>query len=128
MSGEEKRLSAYSVPIEQYMGSPVHSIGSGENLDAAYVLLSGLGITAVLAVLKGEESLEVIARRHGVSSNTLTRWKQEFLDAGRERLRGKPSKVSSREREREAEGRKRDQLIGELVVANELLKKTPHSG
>lgn len=84
-------------------------------------------LTAVLAVLKGEESLEAIARRHGVSSNTLSRWKQEFLEGGRERLKGKGTKPSSREKELETEVRKRDQLIGELVVANELLKKTPHS-
>ena len=82
-------------------------------------------VTAVLAVLKGEESLEAVARRHGISSQTLARWKQEFLEAGRDRLRGKGMAPSEREKELEAEVRKRDQLIGELVVANELLKKTP---
>jgi transposase len=84
-------------------------------------------MTAVLAVLKGEESLEAVARRHGISSQTLVRWKQEFLEAGRDRLRGKGIVASQREKELEAEVRKRDQLIGELVVANELLKKTPIS-
>lgn len=83
-------------------------------------------MTAVLAVLKGEESLEAVARRHGVSPTSLTRWKQCFLESGREGLRNK-SRSSSREQQLEAEIAKRDQIIGELVVANELLKKVPRS-
>ena len=84
-------------------------------------------MTAVLAVLKSEERLEAVARRHGINSVTLARWKQEFLEGARERLRGKGSKPSPREKDLEQEIRERDQLIGELVVANELLKKTPSS-
>lgn len=84
-------------------------------------------VTAVLSVLSGEESLDAAARRHGISAPTLARWKQEFLEAGRDRLRGKDSKPSARQRELEEEVRRRDQIIGELVVANEFLKKTPTS-
>ena len=72
-------------------------------------------MTAVLAVLKGEGSLEAVARRHGVSPTSLSRWKQRFLESGREGLRDK-SRASSREQELEAEIAKRDQLIGELMA------------
>ncbi len=43
-------------------------------------------VELVLAVLRGTERLEVLARRHQVSANTLRRWKDEFLAAGRDRL------------------------------------------
>jgi CBS domain-containing protein len=49
-------LSALSVPVAQYMGSPVHSIGIGESLDAAHALLGGLGISS-LAVVDDDGSL-----------------------------------------------------------------------
>lgn len=37
----------------------------------------------VLSVIKGAEPLEALARRHGVSSNTLRKWRDEFLEAGK---------------------------------------------
>ena len=42
----------------------------------------------VLSALKGVEPLEVMARRHGVSSNTLRQWRDQFLEAGKARLGG----------------------------------------
>lgn len=84
-------------------------------------------MTAVLAALRGEESVEVIARRHGVSSHTLLRWKQEFLEGGKTALRGRDGRPSAVEQALRAEIEQRDRIIGELVVANELLKKTPAS-
>jgi len=49
-------LSGISIPVARYMRSPVHSIGVGENLDAANVLLNGLGISS-LAVVAEDGSL-----------------------------------------------------------------------
>ena len=43
----------------------------------------------VLAVLRGTEKLEVLARRHQVSANTLRKWRDEFVTAGQERLSGR---------------------------------------
>jgi len=40
----------------------------------------------VLAVLRGTEKLEVPARQHQVSANTLRKWRDEFVAAGQERL------------------------------------------
>ena len=43
----------------------------------------------VLAVLRGTEKLEVLARRHQVRANTLRKWRDEFVAAGEERLSGR---------------------------------------
>jgi len=45
----------------------------------------------VLAVLSGEMSGAEAARRHGVSDMSVSKWKQQFLDAGRQRLEEQPS-------------------------------------
>ena len=40
----------------------------------------------VLAVLSGEMSGAEAARRHGVSDMSVSKWKQQFLEAGCQRL------------------------------------------
>ena len=45
----------------------------------------------VLAVLSGEMSGAEAARRHGLSDMSVSKWKQQFLDAGRQRLEEQPS-------------------------------------
>ncbi len=52
----ENRLSSLNVAVVQYMSSPVHSIGTNENLEAANTLLSGLAISS-LAVVEDDGSL-----------------------------------------------------------------------
>jgi len=83
---------------------------------------------AVLGLLRREESAAVIARRIGVSEQTLYRWRDDFLAAGDAALtssRGKKNADPLRRRiadlERQIE--KRDQVIGEYTIANRLLKK-----
>ena len=79
----------------------------------------------VLAVLRGTEKLEVLARRHQVSANTLRRWRDEFLAGGRDRLTGNGDAVAARTENQHllkalAE---REMIIGELTVANRFLQK-----
>jgi transposase len=83
-------------------------------------------VDVVLALLRKEEPASQIARRHGISEPTLYRWRDDFLAAGKERLRGKAGgdaqqakEISRLQREIEA----REQVIGELTVANRILKK-----
>jgi transposase len=81
---------------------------------------------AVLALLRREEPAVQLARRWGVSEQTLYRWRDEFLAAGEAAL--VPGKNGSDARERElrelrAQLEERDLVIGELTVANRLLKK-----
>lgn len=83
-------------------------------------------VELVLAVLRGTEKLEVLARRHQVSANTLRRWRDEFLAAGRDRLTGvgdaAEALVEVKRLRRELN--EREMIIGEITVANRFLKKT----
>ena len=63
-------------------------------------------------------------RRYGVSEQSLYRWRDDFLQAGKQGLSGKTAnaaltkEVSRLQREIES----REQVIGELTVANRVLK------
>ena len=82
-------------------------------------------IVLVLRLLAKEEPAAQIARRAGVSESTLHRWRDKFLEAGAERLKGNGSpKKEAREIERLKRAvAKREQVIGELTIANRLLGK-----
>lgn len=82
-------------------------------------------VELVLAVLRGTENLEVLARRHQVSTNTLRRWRDEFLAGGKERLAGggDASQVQQENRQLKRELAEREMIIGELTVANRFLQK-----
>jgi transposase-like protein len=83
---------------------------------------------AVLSLLRREEPAAVIARRCGVAEATLYRWRDDFLAAGEAALAGGTQNGSNArdrqiaELERQLEGR--DQVIGELTVANRILNRT----
>ncbi len=82
---------------------------------------------AVLSLLRREEAASVVARRYGISENTLYRWRDEFMTAGEAALANGRGKADPRDR-RIAEFKKqlfeRDRVIGELTIANRILKKT----
>lgn len=81
----------------------------------------------VLMLLRREEPAAKLARRFGVSEQTLYRWRDEFLSGGEAALADGKGGADPRDREirelkKEVEGR--DQVIGELTIANRILKKT----
>lgn len=78
----------------------------------------------VLRLLSKEEPAVQIARRAGISEQTLYRWRDEFLSAGKQALsgRGAPSEPSKAIARLKAELAERDQVIGELTIANRILK------
>lgn len=81
---------------------------------------------AVLSLLRREESAAAIARRYGVSEPTLYRWRDDFLAAGEAALangKGAKSAGDRRVTELERQIENRDQVIGELTIANRILKK-----
>jgi transposase len=81
----------------------------------------------VLMLLRREEPAAVLARRYGVSEQTLYRWRDEFLAAGEAALLGGRNGADPRKRQIEELKRelaRRDQVIGELTIANRLLKKS----
>ncbi len=81
----------------------------------------------VLALLRREEPMAKLARRYGVSEQTLARWRDDFLAGGDASLAAPGGAKDVRDREI-AELKKqlsqRDQVIGELTIANRILKKT----
>ena len=79
----------------------------------------------VLRLLSKEAPAAQIARRAGISEQTLYRWRDEFLSAGKRALngRGKVGEEAKAIERLEGELAERDQVIGELTVANRVLKK-----
>jgi transposase-like protein len=85
----------------------------------------------VLAYLRKEEPAETLCRRHGISDSTLARWRDEFLAGGTAALgagKTQQSVQSRRIEELEQSLAGRDQVIGELTIANRILKKTVGPG
>ncbi len=81
---------------------------------------------AVLRLLRKEEPAAALSRRYQVSEQTLYRWRDDFLAGGRSRLqKGRQLKDESTRRiaHLEKEVARRAQVIGELSLANDLLKK-----
>ena len=80
----------------------------------------------VLAILRRDDTIAALARKHSVSENTLHRWKEQFLlsaEAGLAGSRGKRSPEQDRILQLEKDLAQRDQVIGELTIANRILKK-----
>jgi Transposase. len=79
----------------------------------------------VLQLLSKEATATVIARKAGVSETTLYRWREEFLEGGAARLKGRDAatKADRNVKDLEKAIAKRDQVIGELTIANRILKK-----
>ena len=82
---------------------------------------------AVLSLLRREEPASVLARRYGVSEGSLYRWRDEFLAGGEAALTHGKDKADPNVRrcqELEQQLQERDRVIGELTIANRILKKT----
>jgi len=78
-------------------------------------------------LLRREEPAAQIARRLGVSEATLYRWRDDFLAAGQAALgsgKGAGDRQQRQIKELRQELERRDQVIGELTIANRILKKT----
>jgi len=82
-------------------------------------------VNAVLRLLSKEEPAVQIARRAGISEQTLYRWRDEFLRGGQQALRGRDAQSEqAKVLERlSAEVAERDRVIGELTIANRVFKK-----
>jgi transposase len=81
---------------------------------------------AVLALLRREEAAVQLARRYGVSEQTLYRWREDFMAGGEQALAKGKNGSDARDqeiRELKAELEERTLTIGELAAANRILKK-----
>jgi transposase len=92
---------------------------------------SGLSVEerteAVLSLLRREEPAARIARRFGVSEQSLYRWRDQFLDGGRAGLGASNGRRDPRDEkiaQLERDVAERDRVVGELTIVNRVLKKT----
>ena len=79
----------------------------------------------VLRLLSKEEPAVQIARRAGISEQTLYRWRDDFIKSGTQALNGRGTETEQAKAvERlSAQVAERDQVIGELTIANRIFKK-----
>ncbi|MGH8653000.1 MAG: helix-turn-helix domain-containing protein [Gammaproteobacteria bacterium] len=79
----------------------------------------------VLRMLSKEEPAVQIARRAGIAEQTLYRWRDEFISAGKRGLneRGAEALQGKEIARLSAQLAERDQVIGELTIANRVFKK-----
>jgi transposase len=75
----------------------------------------------ILAVLEGRRSMAEICRDNQVTTTTVYRWKEQFLEGGMAALKGNMPREEGRQQEREM-ARMRE-LVGELALANFAMKK-----
>ncbi len=78
---------------------------------------------AVMRLLRGE-SLDLLARETGQPAARISRWREEFLAAGREGLKARPRPVE--ERELQEAQRKIGELSMDLDIAKALLEEVEH--
>lgn len=79
----------------------------------------------VLRLLSKEEPAVQIARRAGISEQTLYRWRDEFISAGKQAMNGRGARAEQVKTIERLVGElaERDQVIGELTIANRIFKK-----
>jgi transposase len=78
----------------------------------------------VLAVLAGETSIAEAARKEQVSEQSISRWKAEFVEAGKTALAAGKSGPSTREEQLEAEVVELTRALGEAAVELRVWKKS----
>ena len=78
----------------------------------------------VLSVLAGEVTIVQAARKEKVSEQSISRWKAEFLEAGKTALASGKSGPSTREEQLEAEVADLTQALGDPAVEIRVWKKS----
>lgn len=81
-------------------------------------------VRIVMAVVAGEVTVAEASRKEGVSEASIHRWRNDFLDAGRQALTSPGSGPSSRESQLEAEIADLTQALGEAAVELRVWKKS----
>ena len=73
-------------------------------------------VESVLRLLRGED-LELLSRQLGVTAARLSKWREQFLSAGRAVLKKRPQDA------RDLEIAQLQQKLGEVTMDNELLQR-----
>lgn len=75
----------------------------------------------VVALLRGEASAAELCRRHGTTENSLNKWKERFLEAGKAGLAGRKDEGLSA---LELENRQLKETLAETVLKLEIQKNS----
>src|SRR5918995_2491832 len=78
---------------------------------------AGKKMDAVLRLLRGEP-LEMLSRELGVEAHRLAAWRDDFLEGGKEGLKGQRSDRSGDDRAL----RQAERKVGQLTMENEILR------
>ncbi len=78
----------------------------------------------VLSILKGEMTVEEVARRHGLAVSEVEDWKLRLLNAAHNALRSRPRDEDALKDE---QIRRLKQKVGELILDVDALKEALHS-
>ncbi len=73
----------------------------------------------VLESLNTNISIAELYRKHNLSPRTFYQWHEKFIDAGKSALNGTRNTCQQLQKENES----LKQLIGEIAIANDILKK-----
>ena len=74
----------------------------------------------VLESLRGDRSISEICRDYGIAQSVFYKWRDKFLQGAQQAL--KPSRGT--QQRQNSEIRQLKQIIGELTIENQILKKT----
>ena len=78
-------------------------------------------LAIVLSALNGQQSVAELSRQHGVNENQICRWKEQFLEAGRQGPNG--DKAMTGDQRLEAENEQLKKLLGEKALEVDILNK-----
>jgi transposase-like protein len=76
---------------------------------------------AVLRLLRGEK-LDVLSRELGVEAHRLAAWRDEFLAAGKDGLKGRTPTTDGMSAEQRRRLREAERKVGELTLDNDILR------
>jgi transposase len=81
-------------------------------------------LAVVLAGLRAEDNIREICKEHGVEVKSYYRWKNAFLEGGKQALGDEGGEPDARVRDLEAENKRLKELVADLSIENHLLKKS----
>jgi transposase len=82
---------------------------------------AGKKTDAVLRLLRGEP-LEVLSRELGVEAHRLAAWRDEFLEAGKQGLKGQRADRSQDRSQEDRQLKDAERKVGQLTLENEILR------
>jgi len=83
-------------------------------------------IRIVMEGIRGDDPVSALCRREGISANIYYKWLKDFMEAGKNRLKGNETRDATRGEVQEIkrENERLKQLVAELSLDNMVLKKS----